>query len=164
MTLNATLLNKIGNALTFSLSSLILWIVIKYSDRFLPNVLFFLFWLLSIGILFIAFTKKITLSNQGIDVKWKIGFNNIILLQRKDYHINWHEIEQIFCFYPYWFPFHFFQINAKVNGRRRIQVVGNGITHKKEALLYIADRVPDSIFDDGTRKMIRKYRKRCSGN
>ncbi len=115
------------------------------------------FWLLPICVLFMlpitlfmVPTHRINLDGEGITVTWQIGFGKFALYR---YHecTPWKDVRAVINVLNVWLPFHLIWVNTIW--------IGSFMTHKKDALLYIADHVDEKVLDDEVKKLVRKYRK-----
>ena len=109
--------------------------------------------------IFMAPTMRITFSDEGISVYWKIGFGPIKLWEQTKYHLKWHEVDRVYSPYPVWIPIHAIGVIGYQNSRKmRNFYLGALMTKKKESLVYIADHVKPGVIDQEVQKLIDKYR------
>lgn len=113
----------------------------------------------SLMFLFIAPTSRITFGEQGISVYWKIGVGSFKLWELRDFSFRWDDVLHVYNLNPRWFPLQMIGIIALHGEKQHMFFIGSLMTHKKEALLYIADHVGRGIIDQEVRKMIEKYRR-----
>lgn len=114
--------------------------------------------LIIVCLIFLAFTKRITLNKNGLGVTWSIGVYPL-KIECKNYYIYWNNIISIYNQFPHWFPYSMISIIGKRNGKRAHQVIGSAYTNKKETLLFLAQHVHKDVFDSSTWKLVQKYKK-----
>jgi hypothetical protein len=133
---------------------LIIALTDELSKRFLDPYL----WLIVLcalflvpGFIFIFPTFRVVLNTDCISVTWQLGYGKLSFYK---YHkfTKWNEVRVVFSLLPIWLPFHIINVNGLW--------MGSFLTHKKAALLYIADHVPPEVMDDEVRLLVQKYRKK----
>lgn len=131
------------------------------SDEFhMKDWILLVFWpLIALVFFFIIPSLHVIFSEKGISANWKVGFRAIVLLEQKNFHFRWQDVLHVYNLNPKWFPLHMIGIIGQRNGKQHMFFIGSLMTHKKEALLYIADHVGRGIIDQEVRKMIEKYRR-----
>ncbi len=104
--------------------------------------------------LFMVPTHRIYLTAEGFTATFKLGYGKLSFY---DYHqfTKWNEVRVVFSLLPIWLPFHIINVNGLW--------MGSFLTHKKAALLYIADHVPPKVVDEEVRRLVQKYRKKKKG-
>ena len=108
---------------------------------------------------FIIQTGRITFSDEGITLYWKIGFGPIKLWEQTKYHLKWPEVDRVYSFFPVWIPIHAIGVIGYQDSRKmRNFYLGALMTKKKESLVYIADHVKPGVIDQEVQKLIDKYR------
>ncbi|RMG23210.1 MAG: hypothetical protein D6732_24960, partial [Methanobacteriota archaeon] len=98
---------------------------------------------------FVFPTYRVWLTPDGIKATWKIGFGRVAVY-RYEHFIPWKDVRAVTNILNVWLPFHLIWVNTIW--------IGSFMTHKKEALLYIADHVDEKVLDDEVKKLVSKYR------
>lgn len=57
-----------------------------------------------------------------------------------------------------WLPYHVFGLIGEQDGSQIKFFFGSFTTHKKEALIYVADHVNQRVIDDEVQELAEKYR------
>lgn len=109
--------------------------------------------------LFILPTLRVTLDEHGVFAYWKVGVGPLKLWELKNFHFRWQDILHVYSLNPRWFPLHMIGIIGFRGEKRHMFFIGSLMTHKKKALLYLADHVGKGVIDQEVKNMIQRYRK-----
>lgn len=109
--------------------------------------------------LFISLTLRVSMTDVGISVYWKIAIGPLKFWELKNFHFRWQDVLHVYNLNPKWFPLQMIGIIVHHGEKRHMLFIGSLMSHKKQSLLYIADHVGKGIIDQEVREMIEKYRK-----
>lgn len=111
---------------------------------------------------FMAPTMRMTLSNHGISVYWKIGVGPFKIWEQTNYHLRWQDVSKVYSQFPAWLPFHAIGVIGQQGQKPRMFYLGLIMTKKKESLMYLADHLGSEVIEKNVQKLIEKYRKQLA--